>query len=97
LLIGRSWRREETSFVRLTVEDHGVGIPDNALDKIFDPFWTSKKDGQAAGLGLSVSQGIVVEHGGAISVESEPGRFTRVHVDLPASTSAHSEDEGSPG
>jgi len=95
LLIGRSWRREETSFVRLTVEDHGVGIPDSALDKIFDPFWTSKKDGQAAGLGLSVSQGIVVEHGGAISVESEPGRFTRVHVDLPASMPAHGDDGSS--
>jgi signal transduction histidine kinase len=85
LLIGRAWRREDASFVRLTVEDHGVGIPESALDKIFDPFWTSKTDGQAAGLGLSVSQGIVVEHGGAISVESEPGLFTRVHVDLPAS------------
>ena len=90
LVIGRCWRREGTSFVRLTIEDHGVGIPEGALDKIFDPFWTSKTDGQAAGLGLSVSQGIVVEHGGAISVESEPGRFTRVHVDLPAAGGATS-------
>ena len=85
LLVGRAWRREEVTFVRLTVEDLGVGIPQNALDKIFDPFWTSKTDGHAAGLGLSVSQGIVIEHGGAISVESEPGRYTRMHVDLPAS------------
>lgn len=85
LLVGRVWRREEVTFVRLTVEDFGVGIPHNALDKIFDPFWTSKTDGHAAGLGLSVSQGIVIEHGGAISVESEPGRYTRMHVDLPAS------------
>ncbi|MEY4583247.1 MAG: hypothetical protein RL701_7950 [Pseudomonadota bacterium] len=83
---GKAWRREDKSFVRLTVEDHGVGIPAVALDKIFDPFWTSKTDGQAAGLGLSVSQGIVVEHGGAINVESEPGHFTRVHVDLPAAS-----------
>ena len=85
LLVARAWRREEVTFVRLTVEDFGVGIPHNALDKIFDPFWTSKTDGHAAGLGLSVSQGIVIEHGGAISVESEPGRYTRMHVDLPAS------------
>lgn len=84
LIIGRCWRREGKSFVRLTIEDHGIGIPPGAIDKVFDPFWTSKTDTQAAGLGLSVSQGIVVEHGGAINVESEPGRFTRVHVDLPA-------------
>jgi signal transduction histidine kinase len=84
LIIGRCWRREGKSFVRLTIEDHGIGIPPGAIDKVFDPFWTSKTDTQAAGLGLSVSQGIVVEHGGAINGESEPGRFTRVHVDLPA-------------
>jgi signal transduction histidine kinase len=84
LIIGRCWRQEGKSFVRLTIEDHGIGIPPGAIDKVFDPFWTSKTDTQAAGLGLSVSQGIVVEHGGAINVESEPGRFTRVHVDLPA-------------
>jgi len=81
LLHGRVWRREGASFVRLTVEDHGIGIPQPALDKIFDPFWTSKSGGHA-GLGLAVAQGIVVEHGGAISVESEPGRLTRMHVDL---------------
>jgi signal transduction histidine kinase len=81
LLSGRAWRREGASFVRLTVEDHGIGIPQPALDKIFDPFWTSKSGGHA-GLGLAVAQGIVVEHGGAISVESDPGRQTRMHVDL---------------
>lgn len=84
LLHGRAWRREGASFVRLTVEDHGIGIPQAALDKIFDPFWTSKSGGHA-GLGLAVAQGIVVEHGGAISVESEPGRLTRMHVDLMSS------------
>lgn len=84
LLSGRAWRREGASFVRLTVEDHGIGIAQPALDKIFDPFWTSKSGGHA-GLGLAVAQGIVVEHGGAISVESEPGRSTRMHVDLMSS------------
>jgi signal transduction histidine kinase len=84
LLSGRAWRREGRTFVRLTVEDHGIGIPQPALDKIFDPFWTSKSGGHA-GLGLAVAQGIVVEHGGAISVESEPGRLTRMHVDLMSS------------
>jgi signal transduction histidine kinase len=86
LITGRFRRRDGRRFVRLTVEDHGVGIPEQALEKVFDPFWTSKPQDQAAGLGLSVSQGIVVEHGGAISVESEKNRFTRFHVDLPCAS-----------
>jgi PAS domain S-box-containing protein len=97
LVTGRFWRREGASFVRLTVEDHGVGIPPQVLDKIFDPFWTNKALGQAAGLGLSVSHGIVAEHGGAISVDSEPGRFTRFHVDLPSSGSLRSAQESAAG
>jgi PAS domain S-box-containing protein len=97
LVTGRFWRREGESFVRLTVEDHGVGIPPQVLDKIFDPFWTNKALGQAAGLGLSVSHGIVAEHGGAISVDSEPGRFTRFHVDLPSSGSLRSAQESAAG
>ncbi|HKP64379.1 MAG TPA: ATP-binding protein [Polyangiales bacterium] len=80
----RSWRREGEVFVRLTIEDFGTGIPPGLLDQIFDPFRTTKAQGQSAGLGLSISHGIVVEHGGAISVESELGHFTRFHVDLPA-------------
>jgi signal transduction histidine kinase len=92
LLSGRAWRREGASFVRLTVEDHGIGIPQPALDKIFDPFWTSKSGGHA-GLGLAVAQGIVVEHGGAISVESEAGRLTRMHIDLMSSQPS----SGNPG
>lgn len=80
----RSWRRDGETFVRLTVEDNGTGIPPALLDQIFDPFRTTKPQGAAAGLGLSISHGIVVEHGGVISVESELGGFTRFHVDLPA-------------
>jgi PAS domain S-box-containing protein len=89
VVTGRCWRREGENFVRLTVEDHGVGIPSRALDKIFDPFWTNKAQGEAAGLGLAVSHSIVVEHGGAISVDSEPGHFTRFHVDLPCTASTY--------
>jgi signal transduction histidine kinase len=80
----RLWHREGEAFVRLTVEDFGGGIPSALLDRIFDPFHTTKAHGESAGLGLSISHSIVVEHGGAISVESELGSFTRFHVDLPA-------------
>jgi len=84
VLHSRSWRRESETFVRLTIEDFGTGIAPGMLEQIFDPFHTTKARGQSAGLGLSISHGIVVEHGGAISVESEPGCYTRFHVDLPA-------------
>jgi len=95
MLAARAWHWENTDFVRFTVEDHGIGIPKQDLDKIFDPFWTSKIDSQGAGLGLSVSQGIIAEHHGAISVESEPGLFTRVHVDLPTSPPGRAERQES--
>jgi PAS domain S-box-containing protein len=97
VITSRLWRRDGGSFVRLTIEDHGVGIQPAVLDKIFDPFWTSKAQGEAAGLGLAVSHGIVVEHGGTISVESEPGRFTRFHVDLPSAAPARSAHEATAG
>jgi signal transduction histidine kinase len=81
--------RDSERFVRLTVEDFGIGIPDALLEQIFDPFFTTKAQGQAAGLGLSISHGIVVEHGGMISVESDP-TSTRFHVDLPAASYSRS-------
>lgn len=85
VLHSRSWLRDGERFVRLTVEDFGVGIAPGLLEKIFDPFFTTKAQGQAAGLGLAISHGIVVEHGGMISVESDLVS-TRFHVDLPAAS-----------
>lgn len=84
----RPSRREGETFVRVTIEDSGTGIPAPLLERIFDPFHTSKAHEQSAGLGLSISHGIIVEHGGAISVESELGHYTRFHVDLPSPPSA---------
>jgi signal transduction histidine kinase len=81
----RPWLREGELFVRLTVEDFGIGIPESQLEQIFDPFFTTKAQGNAAGLGLAISHGIVVEHGGMISVESD-ATSTRFHVDLPAAS-----------
>jgi PAS domain S-box-containing protein len=70
--------------VRVHVSDDGPGIARENLPKIFDPFFTTRQVGAGAGLGLSLSNGIVEEHGGAISVESEPGAGATFVVELPA-------------
>lgn len=68
-------------FVRVRVQDTGVGIPPEALSRIFDPFFTTRAEG--TGLGLSVSQTLVQEHGGYLSVQSVAGKGTSFDVDLP--------------
>jgi PAS domain S-box-containing protein len=76
-------QRQGRKFIRTTVEDSGSGIPSEILDRIFDPFFTTKPKETGTGLGLSISYGIVKDHNGELSVESEPGRYTRFHMDLP--------------
>ncbi|MCP5522968.1 MAG: PAS domain S-box protein [Verrucomicrobiales bacterium] len=74
---------DPSRFLRLTVEDHGGGIPKAIQARIFDPFFTTKPRNQGTGLGLSISHGIVRDHSGVMTVESAEGRWTRFHVDLP--------------
>jgi len=74
------------NYVTINITDEGIGIPEKYLSKIFDPYFTTKSKG--SGLGLSTSYSIVHKHNGAITVESETGRYTTFHVYLPASESA---------
>ncbi len=70
-------------FLRITVEDQGVGIAQEDLPSIFDPFFTTKDVGQGTGLGLSIAYGIIREHGGWIDVASKIDRGSRFTVYLP--------------
>ncbi len=77
------FNREGRRWIRITVEDHGMGISREIRDRIFDPFFTTKRRGEGTGLGLSISHGIVKDHHGELYFESEPDRFTRAILELP--------------
>ena len=76
--------REEERFVRVTFRDHGVGIAPELLNKVMNPFITTKPAGEGTGLGLSISHEIVQKHGGSLTIDSVFGEFTEVVVALPA-------------
>jgi len=73
-------------FVQVEIQDTGMGIPEENLDHIFDPFFTNKDEG--SGLGLSISHQIVHEHGGYITVESKAGVGTSFFVNIPVGETA---------
>lgn len=76
---------QDEEMVKLTVADTGHGIPPEAVKRIFEPFFTTKEFGKGTGLGLTVVKGIIEEHHGTITVESEEGRGTRFTILLPKS------------
>lgn len=69
--------------IEITFSDSGTGISEENLEKIFDPFFTTKETGHGVGLGLAISYGIIKEHGGTVSVESEVGKGTTFIIRLP--------------
>ena len=77
--------KKETGKVEIRVSDNGTGIPQRVLDKIFQPFFTTKPTGEGTGLGLSLSYDIVKAHGGEIKVVTKEGEGTEFIIQLPES------------
>ena len=69
--------------VAVSIKDTGVGIPEENLDKVLEPFFSTKPVGKGTGLGLSLCFGIIEAHGGRLEIKSQPGRGTEVAVILP--------------
>ena len=70
--------RKEGDSLRLSIEDNGIGMPENIREQIFSAFFTTKPVGEGTGLGLSITRSIIEEkHDGKIEVESKEGEFTR--------------------
>jgi signal transduction histidine kinase len=80
----QAFERDGQDWVRLSVCDHGGGVPGDVVGRIFDPFFTTKGRDQGTGLGLAVSHGIVAEHGGELWLENKPGESATFHLELPA-------------
>ena len=70
-------------YVRIDISDTGTGIPADIVDKIFEPFFSTKEVGKGTGLGLSTVYGIVKQTGGFVYVDSEPGEGTSFRIFLP--------------
>jgi two-component system NtrC family sensor kinase len=81
--------RDDAGDLRLRLADTGAGIDPDDLPHIFEPFYSTKKEGQGVGLGLSVVYGIVERHGGVITVESEPGKGTAFILTFPSAAAPH--------
>lgn len=75
-------------WLRLTVSDTGTGIPESILHKVFDPFFTTKPPNEGTGLGLAIVHGVVSRYNGIVSIETEVGKGTSVHIHFPRTPKA---------
>jgi two-component system NtrC family sensor kinase len=93
LILSTKHNRAKTC-IEISVQDTGHGISEENMEKIFDPFFTTKETGHGVGLGLAISYGIVKDHNGNISVESEAGKGTTFTVSFPLTKVENGTDHG---
>ena len=74
---------DDIEYLNVIFTDSGAGMSEEVLAKVFDPFFSTKETEAGTGLGMSISHGIVTDHGGLINIESEEGEYTKVTVSLP--------------
>ena len=88
---------DTAEFVMIAVRDNGSGVPEELRHRIFEPFFTTKEPGRGTGLGLSMAQDIVREHGGWIEFDSVPNQGTEFRIYLPRTTDPENVEEEVPG
>jgi signal transduction histidine kinase len=76
--------KRDSDHIKIIVSDNGTGVPQKVIDKIFQPFFTTKPAGQGTGLGLSISYDIIKAHGGKLKVESKEGEGAEFEILIPA-------------
>ena len=87
IIVISTWSEQRTH-LNLTISDTGTGIPEENIQKIFEPFYTTKEVGKGMGLGLSITYGIIRDFGGTINVESRPEGGSSFHLRFPLSKKA---------
>ena len=93
---GDTARRATESYVKITVSDSGSGIPAKNIDRVCEPFFSTKAPGRGTGLGLSTVHGIVHQHAGFMEIESFVGEGTSISVYLPAAETAEVKETAAP-
>jgi Signal transduction histidine kinase len=86
-------QRDNREFVRITITDYGTGIEHDLMDRVMDPFFSTKTKGEGTGLGLSISHSLVRENKGLFRLQSQWGKWTMVTIDLPAAEEQRARDE----